>query len=192
MCFPQSLLHLSVNPTFFTISNLYFNFATVWCLPTSIQLLAETLVLWPPHVKSWLIGKDFDAGRDWGQEKKRTTEDEMAGWHHGLDGRESEWTAGVGDGQGGLACCNSWDHKESDTTEWLNWTILIQLLSCFHLNLLFLLLLCFSSTGTLSSYINKGYRKVFTFLIILIKIIFSCSSFKSSWRCSLSLVLKVF
>ena len=59
---------------------------------------AETPVLWPPHVKSWLIGKDSDAGRDWGQEKKGTTEDEMAGWHHGLDGRESEWTPGVGDG----------------------------------------------------------------------------------------------
>ena len=62
---------------------------------------AETPVLWPPHVKSWLIGKDFDAGRDWGQEKG-TTEDEMAGWHHWLNGRESEWTPGVGDGQGGL------------------------------------------------------------------------------------------
>ena len=83
---------------------------------------AETPVLWPPHVKSWLIGKDFDAGRDWGQEKKGTTEDEMAGWHHGLDGRESEWTQGVGDGQGGLACCNSWGRKESGTTERLNWT----------------------------------------------------------------------
>ena len=67
---------------------------------------AETPVLWPPHAKSWLIGKDSDAGRDWGQEEKGTTEDEMAGWHHRLDGRESEWTLGVGDGQGGLACCN--------------------------------------------------------------------------------------
>ena len=83
---------------------------------------AETAVLWPPHVKSWLIGKDSDAGRDWGQEEKGTTEDEMAGWHHWLDGCESEWTPGVGDGQGGLACCDSWGCKESDTTEWLNWT----------------------------------------------------------------------
>ena len=82
---------------------------------------AETPVLWPPHVKSWLIGKDSDAGRDWGQEKG-TTEDEMAGWHHWLDGRESEWTLGVGDGQGGLVCCNSWGCKESDMTERLNWT----------------------------------------------------------------------
>ena len=83
---------------------------------------AETPVLWPPHVKSWLIEKDSDAGRDWGQEEKGTTEDEMAGWHHWLDGRESEWTPGVRDGQGGLACCDSWGRKESDTTERLHWT----------------------------------------------------------------------
>ena len=83
---------------------------------------AETPVLWPPHVKSWLIGKDSDSGRDWGQEKKGTTEDEMAGWHHRLNGPEFEWTPGDGDGQGGLACCNSWGRKESDTTERLNWT----------------------------------------------------------------------
>ena len=86
---------------------------------------AETPVLWPPHVKSWFIGKDSDAGRDWGQEEKGTTEDEMAGWHHWFNGRESEWTPGVGDGQGGLACCNSWGREESDTTERLNWTELI-------------------------------------------------------------------
>ena len=76
----------------------------------------------PPHAKSWLIGKDPDAGRDWEQKEKGTTEDEMAGWHHWLDGRESEWTLGVGDGQGGLVCFDSWGCKESDTTEWLNWT----------------------------------------------------------------------
>ena len=86
------------------------------------EISPETPVLWPPHVKSWLIGKDSDAGRDWGQEEKGTTEDEMAGWHHWLDGSESEWTPGVGDGQGGLACCDSWGRKESDTTELLNWT----------------------------------------------------------------------
>ena len=83
---------------------------------------AETPVLWPPDVKSWLIGEDSDAGRDWGQEEKRTTEDEMAGRHHQLDGHESGWTPGVGDGQGGLACCDSWGHKESNTTERLKWT----------------------------------------------------------------------
>ena len=86
---------------------------------------AETPVLWPPHAKSWLIGKDSDAARDWGQEEKGMTQDQMAGWHHGLDGRESEWTPGDGDGQGGLACCDSWSRKESDTTDWLNWTELI-------------------------------------------------------------------
>ena len=93
---------------------------------------AEAPVLWPPHRKSWLIGKDSDAGRDWGQEEKGTTEDEMAGWHHWLDGRESEWTSGVGDGQGGLACCDSWGHKELDTTERLVWSDLILYLSSIN------------------------------------------------------------
>ena len=83
---------------------------------------AETPILWPPHAKSWLIGKDSDAGRDLGQEEKGATEDEMAGWHHRLNAHESEWTPGVGDGQGGLACCDSWGLKESDASEWLNWT----------------------------------------------------------------------
>ena len=84
---------------------------------------AETRILWPPDAKSWLSGKDSDAGRDWGQEEKGTTEDEMTGWHHWPNGRESEWTPGVCDGQGGLVCCDSWGRKESDTTEWLIWTI---------------------------------------------------------------------
>jgi len=83
---------------------------------------AETPVLWPPDAKSWLIGKDPDAGKDWGQEEKRTTEDEMAGWHHQLNRHGFGWTPGVGDGQGGLVCCSSWGCKESDMTEWLNWT----------------------------------------------------------------------
>ena len=83
---------------------------------------AETPILWPPHAKSWLTGKDPDAGRDWKHEEKGTTENEMAGWHHQLYAHEFGWTPGVGDGQGDLACCNSWGHKESDTTEWLNWT----------------------------------------------------------------------
>ena len=72
--------------------------------------------------KNWLIGKDPDAGRDWGQQEKGTTEDEMAGWHHWISGRESEWTLGVGDGQGDLACCYSRGRKELDTTKRLNWT----------------------------------------------------------------------
>ena len=82
---------------------------------------AETPVLWPPHAKSWLNGKDSDAGRNWGQEEKGMTEDEMDGWHHQLDGHEFEWTPGFGKGQGGLRCCDSWGCEESDTTEWLNW-----------------------------------------------------------------------
>ena len=74
-----------------------------WVFTGRTDAEAEAPILWPPHAKSWLIGKDPDAGRDWGQEEKGTTEDEMAGWHHWLNGCESEWTPGVGDGQGGLA-----------------------------------------------------------------------------------------
>ena len=84
---------------------------------------AETLILWPPDVKSWLIWEDPDAGKDWGQEEKGTTEDEMVGWHHQLNGHGFGWTPGVGDGQGGLACYGSWCCKESDTTEQLNWYV---------------------------------------------------------------------
>ena len=83
---------------------------------------AETPVLWPPHGKNWLIGEDPDAGQDWRQEEKGMTEDEMFGWHHVLDGHEFEQAFRVGDGQGSLACCSPWDHKELDMTEWLNWT----------------------------------------------------------------------
>ena len=84
----------------------------------------ETPVLWPSHEKSWLIGKDSDAGRGWGQEEKGTTEDVMAGWHHWLDGCESERTLGVGDGQGGLACCDSWGHRVGhDWATELNWIL---------------------------------------------------------------------
>ena len=93
-----------------------------WVFIGGTDAEGETPIFWPPRAKSWLIGKDSDAGRDWGQEEKRTTEDEMAGWHHRLDGHESEWTLGVGDGQGGLACCDSWGRKKSDMTERLNWT----------------------------------------------------------------------
>ena len=81
---------------------------------------AEALIFWPPDAKKWLIGKDPNAGRDWRQEEKGTTEDEMAGWQHWLDGRESGCTPGVGDGQGGLVCCSPWGHKELDVTKRLN------------------------------------------------------------------------
>ena len=93
-----------------------------WVFIDRTDVEDETPIFWPPDAKSWLIGRDSDAGRDWGQEEKGTTEDEMAGWHYWLDGHEFEWILGVGDGQGGLACCSSWGCKESDTTEWLNWT----------------------------------------------------------------------
>ena len=82
---------------------------------------AETPILWPPDAENWLIGKDPDAEKDWEQEEKGMTEDEMVGWHHRLDGHEFEQAPGVGDGQGSLACCSPWGHKELDTTEWLNW-----------------------------------------------------------------------
>ena len=103
-----------------------------WVFIGRTDVEAETPIVWPPDAKSWLIGKDPDAGRDWGHEEKRTTEDEMAGWHHWLDGHELEWTVGDGDGQGGLACCNSWGQKESDMTERLNWTELSECLSVLY------------------------------------------------------------
>ena len=99
-----------------------------WVFIGRTDVEVETPILWPPHAKSWLIGKDPDAGRDWGQEEKGMTEDEMVGWHHRLHGHGFGWIPGVGDGQGGLACCGSWGRKESDMSEWLNWTEL-------HLNL---------------------------------------------------------
>ena len=141
---------------------------------------AETPVLWPPHAKNWLIGKDSDAGRDWGQEEKGTTEDEMVGWHHWLDGRESWWTSGAGDGQGGLVCCDSWGRKESDTTERLIWSDLIWSdLACTHysiavapqsffLNLSWLYLLrYFLFSSILFGHIYKRHWKIFqNFLLI--------------------------
>ena len=92
-----------------------------WVFTGRTDAEAETPTFWPPDAKSWLTGKDPDAGKDWGQEEKEITEDEMVGWHHRLNGHEFEWTLGVGDGQGGLACYSPWGHKESDTTERLNW-----------------------------------------------------------------------
>ena len=93
-----------------------------WVFIRRTDVEAETPILWPPDVKSWLIWKDPDTGKDWGQEEKGTTEDDLVGWHHWLEGHGFGWTPGVGDGQGGLACCDSWGRKESDTTERLNWT----------------------------------------------------------------------
>ena len=98
---------------------------------------AEVPIVWPPVVKSWFIGKDPDAGKDWRQEEKGTTEDEMVGWQHQLDGHEFEQAPGVGDGQGSLVCCIPWGHKESDKTEQLNWTELFPKMSQFDLKAIF-------------------------------------------------------
>ena len=83
---------------------------------------AETPLLWPPDMKNWLTGIDPDAGKGWRQEEREMTEDEMVGWHHQLKEHEFEQAPGIGDGQGSLSCCSPWGHKESDRTEWLNWT----------------------------------------------------------------------
>ena len=93
-----------------------------WIFIGGTDVEAETPILWPPDAKNWFIWRDPDAGKDWGQEDKGMTEVEMVGWHHWLNGHGFGWTPGVGDGQGGLACCDSWGRKESDMTEWLNWT----------------------------------------------------------------------
>ena len=87
-----------------------------WVFTGRTDAEAETLILWPPDAQSWLIGKDPDAGKDSGQEEKGMPEDEMVGRHHQFNGREFEWTPGVGDGQGGVACCSSWGHRELGTT----------------------------------------------------------------------------
>ena len=96
---------------------------------------AETPILWPLDAKNWLIGKDPDAGKDWRQEEKGMTEDEMVGWHHWLSGHEFKKALVDGEGLGSLACCSPWSHKESDTTEQLNWTRqLLMLRRCFSLS----------------------------------------------------------
>ena len=94
-----------------------------WIFTGNIHVEAEAPVLWPPDVKIWLTGKDPDAGKEWKQkEKKGTTEDKVVVWYHRLSGQEFEQILGDGEGQEGLVCCSPWGHKESDTTEWLNWT----------------------------------------------------------------------
>ena len=94
-----------------------------WIFIGKTDVEAESPILWLPDLKSWLIWKDPDAGKDWGQEEKGTTEDEMVGWHHSLNGHGFGWIPGVGDGQWGLACCSPWGCEESDTTEQLNWNL---------------------------------------------------------------------
>ena len=92
-----------------------------WVFIGRTDMEAETPILWPHDAKSWLTGKDPDAGKDWRWEEKGATEDEMVGWHHRLNGHEFEWSPGLGGGQGSLACCSPWGCKELDMTEWLNW-----------------------------------------------------------------------
>ena len=101
-----------------------------WVFIGRTDVEAKTPILWSPDVKRWLIWKDPDAGKDWGQEEKGMTENEMVRWQHRLNGHGFRWTLGVGDGQGGLACCSSWDRKELDMTERLNWTIWLSPLQC--------------------------------------------------------------
>ena len=91
-----------------------------WIFTGRTNAEAEAPILWPPDGKNWFTGKDLDAGKDWRRDEKGTTEDEMVGWHHRLNGQKFEQALAVGDGQGGLACCSPWGHKESETTEQLN------------------------------------------------------------------------
>jgi len=131
---------------------------------------AEIPILWPPDAKNWLTGKDPDAGKDWGREEKGMTEDEMVVWHHRLNGHGFGWTPGVGDGQGGLACCDSWGRKESDTTEWLNWTELSW--NSVHKNNQWF----FSLSPFWMHMIPKG-KKVWVYLKLVL--VFVCLVFKS-------------
>ena len=116
----------------YTCRSPWFTKVIIAWLNAEAEAEAETPILWPPDAKNWLIGNDPDAGKDWRQEKKGTTEDEVVGWHHWLDGHEFEQVLGIGDGQGSLACCSPWGRKESDTTERLNWTELKWSHWCLH------------------------------------------------------------
>ena len=134
---------------------------------------AVTPILWPPDAKSWLIWKDPDAGKDWRHEEKGTTEDEMVGWHHRLNGLEFEEVPGVGDGQGSLVCSSPCGCKESDTTEQLNWTELIwnnslQLWNLLHLifNCLKYVWLLFQSLSLFGSWHKERLLKLQNMLIV--------------------------
>ena len=106
-----------------------------WLFIVGTDVEAETLILWPPDAKSWFFWKDPDAGKDWGQEEKGTTEDEMVGWHHWHDGHGFGWTPGVGDGQGGLACYSSWSRRvRLDSEAELDWTELKGFGWCMHIH----------------------------------------------------------
>ena len=137
--------------------------AKSWVFTGRTDVEAETPMLWQADVKSWLTGKDPDTGKDWSREEKGITKDEMVGWPHPLNGHEFGQTLGVGDGQGGLACCSPWGHKDLDMTEWLNWTeyhiwpwfslfsaqfLLPYFCSTWKNNLFLSEILCFPDNGT--------------------------------------------
>ena len=113
---------------------------------------AEALILWPPDAKNWLSGKDPDVGKDWRQEDKGMTEDEMVGWCHLFDGHEFEQAPWIGDGQGSLVCCSPWDHKESDTTVQLKWNAWI-----IHIENEILKFIILKSNNTIGCCLTQGY-----------------------------------
>ena len=121
ICLSHKMIYVSFIERYFFFLFCFWPRHVIWISTGRTDAEAETPILWPPDAKNWLIRKDPDAGKVWRWEEKGTTEDEMAGWHHQLNGYEFEWTPGVSDGQGGLACCSPWGHKESETTERLNW-----------------------------------------------------------------------
>ena len=121
-CFSTVVVKTLESPLDYEIKPVHPQGNQSWIFIGSTDAEAETPILWPPVEKSWLIWKGPDAGKDWGQEEKGMTEDKIVGWRHQLDGHEFEQALGVGDGQGSLVCCNLWGCKESDMTEWLNWT----------------------------------------------------------------------
>ena len=156
--------------------------SSVFIVRSDVEVV--TPILWPPHVKSWLTGKDPDAGRDWGQEEKGTTEDETAGWHHQLDRHESEWTVGDCDGQWGLVCCDSWGPKSwtwlSDWTKlnwgsigqhlfknlfynllWIDCKIIVILIFLFSPFFEVILALCWIKKNCLVSLMGLGARHIF-------------------------------
>ena len=141
---------------------------------------AEAPILWPPDVKNWLIGKDPDAGKDWRQEEKGMTEDEMVGWHHWLNGHEFEQALGVGDGQGSLACYSPWGPKESDTTEQLNWVFQEKLTSLGYSKV------TFTNSGNMSiSYMESPIRIRFHTHLHIVSITKMSRKWSlASWNCS--------
>ena len=136
-----------------------------WVFIGGTDVEVETPILWAPDAKSWLIWKDPDAGKDWVQEEKWMTEDEMVGWHHGLKRHGFGWTLGVCDGQGGLACCGSWGRKELDTTERLNWLKMFFLLIKLQINTQIKVNLCLPFWLTLKIIILEDLCACFQYLL---------------------------